>query len=897
MLTGPATHYTLLDPVFFESLDRYTPTDTYVKMVRDRIGDDWRVQMGGFWTSVAPPNASYRHQGWKIHVSATTDIAQELLALIVPILTRRQIPFKYASDERMLALSLTKTWPRTGAGKFITAYPLDESTFLHTIAECHNVTSHLVGPYILSDRPYPGSRVVFYRYGEHRARPRVDSYGVRAPVLLGPNNETFPDSRVAYFQLPPWVTDPVCKEPPPSPPSDDGILLHGRYNVTGAIKFSSVGGIYQAVDVETGRDVILREARPMLARVNTGYDAERLLEKEARILQRLNGHGLMPEFVDLFKEWEHSFLVQEKLNAESLWGYAMDFAFSEDATPRSMFDGICETAEAIISGLIVIHSHGVILRDMTRTNVLFTEEGAVKFIDLEFAFETYRSDPPVAGWTPGYASPDQIRNELPSFADDYYALGVLLLDMIAFTAPGYTLNREGMLRSLSMDLSDARQPKELRQVVEGLTDPSKYKRWTARKALSAFRAMPLVNDNSPLFPQAVTTLQFPAPSREMISLASETVNGIVQYISGQTTVDRSDRIWPASAEVFYTSPVNLQYGAAGVALFLHRIVGSIRDDVLSWIERRVAERPLPLGLMSGVAGVAELFCGAGMHERALDLLRMPSQQSFEDTLPNVYYGLAGWGLANLKCWAATGEARLLDNAVAAGEHLLRTAQRSERGVFWECDGYIRLGFGEGQSGTATFLVSLFAATSDDRYRHAGVRALEFDLSYAVDAGFGVLWYPHIDAKPGDPKSPHVRFGTAGVGAAALRVFLATRESVFFEWAVRCARTVARRYTNKLWFDYGMAGYTDLLIDMYRFTGDEAYYNAGWYVGERLLLHRMPAGDGYAYLGRDLLRISCDFGMGAAGIGYVLDRLVAPSKGHFFLPDEVLIAESASVVNA
>lgn len=887
MISSPSAFYTLLDPDFFESLDSYEPNREYIEVVESLIGNAWGIREGGFWTGAHPEDSRRLAQGWKVHISATEAQGRDTLERIVPLVVERDMGFKFCSDPRMHALSLIKNWPRTGAGKFITIYPTDLVAFKEVIEECHLATTGMAGPYILSDRPYKDSKVVFYRYGEHYGRRRVDEYGMRRPLLVGPGGEEFSDDRVAHFQLPSWVEDPFGAGPPPSAPGDDGVSLQGRYQVTQAIKFSSIGGIYQAVDTTTDQPVIIREARPRLVRRNTGYDPEGLLEKEARILQLLGDTGLAPRFVDLFTEWEHSFLVQELLEAESLWGYAMDFAFLEGASPRSMFEGIRDTALTIIGGLERVHERGIILRDMTRSNVMFTEAGALKFIDFEFAFEVDGDAPPVHGWTPGYASPDQLANQVPTFADDHFALGSLILDMIVFTAPGLPLNRDGLFRALLMDLGDLGLPLELADVVGGLTAPDRTQRWTPAQARDRLMQIDPPPADRPLFTQGLE----PKPDQDPEELARDvrnTVEGIASYILANTAFDRDDRLWPASAEVFQTNPVQIQYGAAGTGYFLLQADGALEAAHVEWIKDHIDSKPLSISLQAGAGGVSMFLFDAGEPDLATALMeRARASAQRQPSLPNLYYGLAGWGLSNLSLWQRSQNQDFLDESVIVGDLLLGLAEESEEGLSWDAGGYVRLGFGEGQSGIATFFAYVYAATGLDRFGDAARASLSFDLEHVVEAATGLLWFPHIDAKPGDPKSPHMRFGTAGVGSAALRVYAATGDLTYLRWAERCAESVSKRFTNKVWYDYGMAGYIDLLLDMAEFTGESRYSDSAWYIAERLVINRIERPEGYAYLGRDLLRISCDFAMGSAGIGVVLNRLLEPERGRLLMPDSLL----------
>lgn len=63
-------------------------------------------------------------------------------------------------------------WVRTivwhTSGKFITIYPRDEDHFVKLVARFHEATKEFKGPRVLSDRRYPRSSVLHYRYGTFR---------------------------------------------------------------------------------------------------------------------------------------------------------------------------------------------------------------------------------------------------------------------------------------------------------------------------------------------------------------------------------------------------------------------------------------------------------------------------------------------------------------------------------------------------------------------------------------------------------------------------------------------------------------------------------------------------------------------------------------------------------
>ncbi len=64
-------------------------------------------------------------------------------------------------------------------------------------------------------------------------------------------------------------------------------------------------------------------------------------------------------------------------------------------------------------------------------------------------------------------------------------------------------------------------------------------------------------------------------------------------------------------------------------------------------------------------------------------------------------------------------------------------------------------------------------------------------------------------------------------------------------------------------------------DMFYFLQDDKYINAAYHIAEAILPYAIPKPEGVAFPGTELLRISCDFALGSAGIGWFLHRLLNP----------------------
>jgi len=894
----PGYTLTLVDRMFFESLSRYSPKGEYRTPVKEMLSIDWTVTPSGFWTHCTPANAAFRQQGWKIHIAAVPGTALDVLSRVVPVLAAGRIPFKFTSDPWMHVLSLSKNWPREGAGKFMTIYPASDAQFAELAAELDARTRDLRGPYILSDRPYRDSRTVFYRYGEHLGSPEVTAQGTLRRVLHSPDGASVDDVRTPYYQVPAWLSDPFGRSSVENVhASGRKVLLAGRYRVIGALKFNSSGGIYSAVDERTDQPVVVREARPHFGEWMPGQDAVSLLQKEARILEAMGPSGLCPGFVDLFQRWEHWFLVQDRVDAVSLWGHAIGFYWGRQRrrTPRETFRRLRETFLAILDGMQAFHDQGIVLCDMTRTNVLVRKDGRPAFIDFEMAYEMGRDDPPVHGFTPGFASADQQARKTPSPADDHYALGALLLDMVTFKVAGLPLHRAGILAAFQQVRRDLELPAAMEEVVEGLLREDaaqRWKPWRVREMLLAVRPRDVPRSRAYLSPNEVvdpcSLIPRSAPTLEVRGEVARTLPDVVQFIESSADLERTDRLWPASPEVFFTNPVSIQYGAAGILAFLHEATGSADHRYVDWIVARLRESGVPPGLQTGRAGVALVLARIGRGDEALGVLRGLSSDPVLETASGLWTGVAGVGLVLLMLGRQLGRPEMVEEARMCADRLLATAKRRRGRLFWhDSRRRVPIGLAHGASGVALFLLYMAAATGEEQYLGAARNALEFDLTHVVRVSGEPLWFPTTHAGRGEPRSPHTEYGSAGIGGVLLRMYVLTRDPMYLGWAWDCARAVCERFTNKTWYNYGLAGYGHYLIDMYRFLGDENCLNTAFYLAEALLPHRIATSRGTAFAGSELSRISCDFGMGSAGIGWFLLRLLEPARPHPFFADELL----------
>ena len=871
--------FTLAHPEFYEPPDRFATDELqYRSRLQELLPGDWRIVRDSIWLHCIPPTHVIPLQGWKIHLSAVTHNIENLFRTAVPLLVRERTSFKIAAAPAVLSLLTSKQWPRGGAGKCMTVYPHDTDHFIALIAELDRVTRGHEGPYILSDRRYGRSRCVFYRYGGIAPRTTLTPKGDRAPFILSPHGERVPDHRQAWFSLPPWVTDPFAGEPTSTTPRRTA-LKDGRYVPEAALRHTNSGGLYLATDRESGKKVVIKEARPF-----TNVDAARmesrdLLAKEHRLLTKLQDHRIGPRPIDFFREWEHDFLVEEYLDGITLRQHSiLNNVARYSRPPRSHFREFYREFRSVFAQLAqmleTFGRHGIVFRDLSPTNVIVLKRGEVRLVDFEAACEL-GVDPMSHLFTPGFASSDHFTSSQPQFENDYFSLGAL---MLAYLMPMHAalgldpLMHHRFIRSIGGDYGF---PAGLMDLLDRLTS-----REPAERPVPSAVRVRLADPGSVRRVRAGKRRVERSDGK-----AQDIVAKMLLYTLGQASYERADRLFPCDPKVFVTNPLSLAYGACGAAYAMHKIAGEVPAPVIDWILRQeVTAESYPPGLYVGMAGIAWVLLELGYAERAREVLAASADHPVAQTY-DLFYGLAGWGLTQLKFYQVFGEAQYLEAAVAAGRTLLATRRDAAAGAYWSDAEEILFGYAHGAAGVSLFLLYLYLASGEEEFLAVGRSALDFDLAQAVDLGEGLLW----PSRTGPQRTvvPYWRYGSVGIGTVLLRYARLTETERYRQLLGAIQVAASRKYAifpNRL---FGLAGLGDFLVDMADHDIDaERCLEAARGVAAGILLFRLDKGSaGVAFPGADLWKISCDYATGSAGIALFLDRL-SSRRATDFLVDEL-----------
>ncbi|NYV72855.1 lanthionine synthetase LanC family protein [Streptomyces sp. UH6] len=923
-LAGTATHhYGLVDSRYYEPLSRRPITPEYRDALHRLLPEDWALRHGDIWLhALRPPDTARREaetpaQGFKIHVSSSPAHALRLLDLVVPVCVDHGVAFKTAADPVLLGVLNSKLQERGRSGKFMTVYPPDEQVFTELIEALYRrtVDEAVEGPYILSDRRYRDSRVLFYRYGGFRPPRRLNVDGTQSFPLTSPTGTHVADERLPYFQLPHWVRDPFASPSGTAPgdaPADGpdtngqegdgpeadgtegaGTVLHGRYRVEGALAFSNAGGVYHGTDTLTSAPVVVKEARRLTnswTSEDRTWDAVDVLCHEYDMVCHLRGLDFVPRPVDLFREWEHTFLVEERVEGIALHDFWArdDTILAPYIRRQGRLDRFVprfrEVAERLITMVEEVHARGVLLGDLSPNNILIDPVTLrMRFIDFECAV---REDDEAAMLeyggrlgTPGFVHPERPSRDRLLPHDDWYAVGMILYGCVLPVTALFGLNPAAEERFLD-EFVALGVPARVKALVTHLTAGSV----DAAKAVLATWDEDGTDTGGAFGAGLRPTAGGAPPERAPDGLVPEvhrTLDGLVDGLLRTADDRRSDRLWPSDPMVFATHPLGVAHGACGPALLLDAVTREpLPEEITSWMLRRpVGTDTCPPGLYLGLAGIAWTFHDLGLTDRAEELMAALYASPLLYEEPGVFLGAAGWGTAALRLHAATGAQVHLDHAVRAGEHLLTTAQHDGATSYWRCglDDSVHHGHGYGASGIALFLLHLHHATGDDRYRSCAVRALEFDLAHATVGELGMQW-PRI--RGGTVVYPYWIHGSAGVGSTLVRFHHVLGGERYGDLARRVADDTYVKYTYTPGLFEGLSGIGEFMLDMHCFTGEERYRRRALDIAETLLWFAVESEDGTAFPGRSLTRVSHDYATGSAGVGLFLSRLVRPRARAF-----------------
>lgn len=842
--------YCAADRLFYDSLGNARDGLTFVTGRPAPQG--WTSEPTGDWMIYAPEGGSLPSQGWKIHVSAGIGNAERVLDAVWSYCVPRGLAFKFLRSPRIVLLRNSKYASRAASGKFVTIYPQDEAELELACKELDALLAGETGPYILSDLRY-GAGPVHVRYGGFAARYCLSPDGQTVPAIADETGTLVPDRRDPVFHVPSWVTLPDFLAPHLAARNATS-TNEVPYRIEKVIHFSNGGGLYVGRDTRTDTPVVLKEARPLAGLDADGADAVTRLDREAATLRRLADLPQVPGVHDEFTLGEHRFLALEFVEGRSLNKVLVDRypLIDSDATEadRAEYTRWAQDVYTQVESIVTaIHDRGIVYGDLHLFNIMVRPDDRVALVDFEV------SAPEAEGRRPGlrnqgFAAPRHVTGK----AVDRYALACLRL---ALFLPLTQLVRLWPAKAAHLaDIITEHFPVPrsfLEPAVREITDATTPESGGAGSSTREAARSGTATDPAPVGDPLPDLAADPWPAvRERLAAA----------ILASATPDRDDRLFPGDIEQFRSGGLNLAHGAAGVLHALAETGAERRPEHEEWLVRRATNPPsgTRLGFYDGLPGVAWALDRLDRRQDALDVLDICLRQPWDGLDHSLRSGLAGIALALADLAGRTGETALRDAAGRAAERVVEQLA-DDPGPDVSGGTHPYAGLLRGRTGPALMLIRLHELTGDPTLLDHAATALRQDLRRCVVRPNGAL-----EVNEGWRTMPYLGQGGVGIGLV-LDQYLAHRADEGFARASAAAALAARSpmYVQTGLFA-GRAGIVAYLAATARTPQQRRELDAQV---RRLAWHAMPYGDGVAFPGEQLLRLSMDLGTGTAGVLFAL----------------------------
>ncbi|MER6474576.1 class IV lanthionine synthetase LanL, partial [Streptomyces collinus] len=468
----------------------------------------WTVGADEMWCRLTHRSGMRRRQGWKLHVSATSASAPQVLLRSLDVLLREESGFKFVRLLDQVSALNSRATPRGSAGKFLTVYPPSDKDAARVALALHEATAGLAGPRILSDQPYAPQSLVHYRYGAFVGRRRVSEQGLLVWFIEDPDGNPVEDKRTGQYCPPPWAVSPFPASVPAPPrrraPSGP-VLLGGRFSVREAIRHTNKGGVYRGTDVTTSAPVVIKEARPHVEGDVAGSDVRDWLRAEARILDKLKHTGLAPQPLAVFEIGGHVFLAQEEVPGVPLRTWVAE-RFRDVGAERYRVEALTQVGR-LVDLVAAAHACGCVLRDFTPGNVMVRPDGELRLIDLELAALTDEVMLPTRVGTPYFSAPERLEDAAVSPTADYYSLGATVCFVLAGKVPQLLPEEpegraaeERLQQWLAACADTLRLPEGMQEMILNLMKDDPGERWdpdTAREALHRITPPPHETETPP----------------------------------------------------------------------------------------------------------------------------------------------------------------------------------------------------------------------------------------------------------------------------------------------------------------------------------------------------------------------------------------------------------------
>ena len=228
-------------------------------------------------------------------------------------------------------------------------------------------------------------------------------------------------------------------------------ILQNRYRVIRELGHGGMGTVYEALDQRVNCIVALKETI-----AKNSAEARRAFQREASLLGNLR-HSALPKVMDYFSEGDGDFLIMEFIP-----GYDLAELLKLRGTPFPQSQ-VLRWADELLKVLEYLHGQQppILHRDIKPANLKLTKQGEIFLLDFGLAkgslgqMPTLATSRSVRGYTPVYASLEQIHGQGTDARSDIYSFGATLYHLLTGVAP---IDAPARFHAVEDEKSDPLQP-------------------------------------------------------------------------------------------------------------------------------------------------------------------------------------------------------------------------------------------------------------------------------------------------------------------------------------------------------------------------------------------------------------------------------------------------------
>jgi serine/threonine protein kinase len=204
----------------------------------------------------------------------------------------------------------------------------------------------------------------------------------------------------------------------------------GKYRISGVLGRGGMGIVYKGLDPDIEREVAIKTIRAdAFADGPVKEDQLTRVGREAKAAGRLN-HPNIVTIYDVIRESDLTFIVMQYVDGQTLQSMIES---GRPFSPQEVVGILKPVAEA----LDYAHENGIVHRDIKPANILIDKSGKPFLADFGVA-RMEASTVTGTGTTIGtlsYMSPEQVMGKTVDGRADFFALGVILYELLAGRKP------------------------------------------------------------------------------------------------------------------------------------------------------------------------------------------------------------------------------------------------------------------------------------------------------------------------------------------------------------------------------------------------------------------------------------------------------------------------------